>query len=558
MTFYYLRTKCVRRRGATAVFVVVMLPVLFGMAALTIDVGYLYNTRADLQNAADAGALAATNILGDDRSPAGVTRARQAAIDIIQRYATLGQPLQIGPEDLVFGRIDYDLDTNTYGFAPTEFYPDSVRISVKRSTGSVNGATPLFFASLFGKQTADLEASATGGLTGARDIAVVIDLSGSMKYDSELRFYRDTPQINMRDVWASLDGPAPTRNYVPGPEDQTEYATDTGPTIGNMNTWGNPITTSYNPTTDPGLWYIPDDAPCTIAAITASLTARGYNASRRNSIMNSSSSSSWPNRVAVMIGLAEWTPSSGSDTSVSSSELTWRAYPSYRRGGWTWAEYIDWSTGEDNRLVDENSQFRFRFGVKTFVQYLLDLRYAYSETDFRHSPVEPMQSVKDGLQAMVDLTRSFDQMSLEVFATTARHEIDLTDDRQSVPDRLYLMQPKYYDSSTNIGGGLQEALNELSSIRARDNARPMIVLMSDGVSNAGPNAITVAQQAVDAGIPVYTISVGTEADRSVMQEIAEMTGGQEFYAHGTGAQYTEQLRSIFRTIGTLGYATLVH
>ncbi len=547
-----------RRRAVALVFVAVMIPVLLGFAALTIDVGFLYNTRTDLQNAADSGALAAANVLGENRSAGGVSKARQAATDIVERYVSLGHALRIGADDLVFGRVDYDQYANKYNFTPTNVLPDAVRITVKKTAGSVNGATPLFFAGIFGKHTANVQASAIAGLTGARDIAVAIDLSGSMKYDSELRFYKTTPQINMRDVWASLDGPAPSKNYVPGPENQTEYASDTGPTIGVMNTWGTAITSSYNPTTDPGLWYIPNSAPCTIAAITASLTARGYNASRRNTLMNSSSSLTWPNRVAVMIGLAKWTPSSATDTTVGSTELTWIAYPSYRKN-WTWAEYINWSTGTNNRLTAVNSQFRFRFGVKTFVQFLLDAKYAFSQTDFRGTPVEPMQSIKDGLQAMVDMTRSFDQMSLEVFATTARHETDLTLDRQSVADRLYLRQPNYYDPNTNIGGGLQLAIDELTSSRVRSNARPMIVLMSDGVSNTGPDAIPVAQQAVDLGIPVYTISVGTDADRSVLQQIANMTGGQEFYAAGTGAEYTAQLQSIFRTIASsvLNFAMLV-
>lgn len=45
-------------RGATVIFVALAMIVLLGMAALAIDVGYLYVVRGELQNAADAGALA--------------------------------------------------------------------------------------------------------------------------------------------------------------------------------------------------------------------------------------------------------------------------------------------------------------------------------------------------------------------------------------------------------------------------------------------------------------------------------------------------------------------
>lgn len=544
-----------RRRAVTLVLVAVMVPVLLGFAALTIDVGVLYNSRADLQNAADAGALSATNILGSDRTIAGVTTARAQAIAMVHRNYSLGRQLAIDPTDIVFGKIDYDPAANTYSFFPTENQPDAVRISVRSSTGSANGPVPLCFASIFGKSTANVQATATAALTSRRDIAVVVDLSGSMKFDSDLRFYKTTP-INLRDIWASLDGPEPSRPYIPGAENETEYASDTGPTIGVMNTWGNQVTTSYNPTTDPGLWYIPNNKPCTLAAVTASLTARGYTAGQRNTLMNSSSTTTWPNRVAVMTGLAKWTPSSGSDTTVGSSELTWIPYPSYRKT-WTWPEYIDWTKGNNNNLASDFPAFKFRFGVKTYVDFLLDRKYSFSQTDLTKTPEEPMRSVKDGVQEFVNFTRSFDNLSLEVFATTARHEMDLSDNRQATADRLYAMQPNYYDASTNIGAGLQQGINELTGPRARENAEKMVVLLSDGASNTGPDPLSVAQDAADLGIRVYTISVGYGADRALMQQIAAITNGEEFYAQGTPEQYTAQLRLIFRNIGGLGYAVLI-
>ena len=52
-----------RRRGAVVAFALVMMIVLVGFASLTLDVGAIYNTRADLQNAADAAALAGASVL---------------------------------------------------------------------------------------------------------------------------------------------------------------------------------------------------------------------------------------------------------------------------------------------------------------------------------------------------------------------------------------------------------------------------------------------------------------------------------------------------------------
>ena len=43
------------RRDAVAVLVLVSLPVLLGIAVLTIDVGHMYNVRAELQTAIEGG-----------------------------------------------------------------------------------------------------------------------------------------------------------------------------------------------------------------------------------------------------------------------------------------------------------------------------------------------------------------------------------------------------------------------------------------------------------------------------------------------------------------------
>ena len=43
-----------------------MLPAIVGFAALTIDLGILYSTKADLQNAADAAALAGVSAYTTD------------------------------------------------------------------------------------------------------------------------------------------------------------------------------------------------------------------------------------------------------------------------------------------------------------------------------------------------------------------------------------------------------------------------------------------------------------------------------------------------------------
>ncbi|CAH0164142.1 hypothetical protein SRABI26_01027 [Arthrobacter sp. Bi26] len=64
-------------RGAAGVLVAVMMLVLIGVGAIAVDVGQIYAERAELQNAADAGALAGAQICSET---AGCTQADANAV----------------------------------------------------------------------------------------------------------------------------------------------------------------------------------------------------------------------------------------------------------------------------------------------------------------------------------------------------------------------------------------------------------------------------------------------------------------------------------------------
>ena len=132
-----------------------------------------------------------------------------------------------------------------------------------------------------------------------------------MNWDSQLRFWDrgDGGYSNLRDVWCALDGWEPSRPYIPGSELETEYAADTGPSIGAMNTWGAPLLPgAYDPAGDPGLWYIRRFYTTTDAGLLSDLAARGYTAEEVYALKSSaydSSSGLWRNRrskVCAAIG----------------------------------------------------------------------------------------------------------------------------------------------------------------------------------------------------------------------------------------------------------------
>ena len=164
-----------RRRAATAVLVLVTLPVMLGMAALAIDVGVMYNTRADLQRAADAAAMAGASAYttdsmmqirqGDDGSSLfsqveylADTRASGTSV-LNPSFGT--EVTNVAFSDIQVGWLDVTSGTSPLhvGVAPDDH--NAVQVTVRRADEGGNGPVQLFFASLFGISETEISASAT-------------------------------------------------------------------------------------------------------------------------------------------------------------------------------------------------------------------------------------------------------------------------------------------------------------------------------------------------------------------------------------------------------------
>ena len=92
---------------------------------------------------------------------------------------------------------------------------------------------------------------------------------------------------------------------------------------------------------------------------------------------------------------------------------------------------------------------------------------------------------------------------------------------------------------------------------ARPGALKLIVLLTDGQANQ-PNhdpeglLLDEAQECADRGYMVVTISLGADADKNLMQDVADITGGIHFNIPGgrTPAEYQEELEDVFRQIAS--------
>ena len=161
-------------RGAVAVMVAITMTVLLAMAAATLDVGHALVARNELQNAADAAALAGTRALAviyQGLPPAGqqtytMSMADQGAIaSVVQAAASAnaaaGVSIAINTADIQIGTWN----PATRVLTPTVNIPRAVRV-VARRDGSANGPISTFLARVIGVTSVNVTAAATAELTG--------------------------------------------------------------------------------------------------------------------------------------------------------------------------------------------------------------------------------------------------------------------------------------------------------------------------------------------------------------------------------------------------------
>lgn len=129
-------------RGASLMLVAISMVVCLGMSALAIDVGMLYEAKAQAQNAADSGALAgAGNLLVVPNDAA-------AATVVAERFAELHEIIQEQVQIEPAADVQVDLGA------------ERVTVTARRVTARGN-AVPTFFAKILGWDVVDIQATAT-------------------------------------------------------------------------------------------------------------------------------------------------------------------------------------------------------------------------------------------------------------------------------------------------------------------------------------------------------------------------------------------------------------
>jgi Ca-activated chloride channel family protein len=172
------------------------------------------------------------------------------------------------------------------------------------------------------------------------------------------------------------------------------------------------------------------------------------------------------------------------------------------------------------------------------VVLVIDVSGSMQATDYEPNRLE---AAKDSAKILVESLPPKDNVGIVIFETGATTATYLTPNKDKVIEKLSNISPT--NGETAIGDGLSLGIDMATSIQ---NKKKVVILLSDGVSNAGvispSEAITFAKSN---NIQVYTIGLGSEGktvlgydffgrpqyaelDEDTLKAIAEQTGGKYF------------------------------
>ena len=182
-----------------------------------------------------------------------------------------------------------------------------------------------------------------------------------------------------------------------------------------------------------------------------------------------------------------------------------------------------------------------------------------------------LEAAKVAAKNFIDEVDPDVEVGLVSFAGVVNIEVDPTLDRTIVDRRIDGLD---LDISTAIGDALSTGTNLLLNAvdedenRDPDIAPGVIVLLTDGETTVGRPTAEGAQQAADAGVPVFTIAFGTQTGSitdpvsgevvpvpvrpAELEQVAAVTGGEAFEAQ-TGNELADAYDQIRESLGeTLG------
>jgi hypothetical protein len=208
---------------------------VLGMVALAIDIGMVAVAKTQAQNAADSAATAGARSLnqqaGFNLSGATVAAVTAATQNKIFNANIPGDPTQITnptADTYVSGQVTIECGGYYYVYNDANPAAEAFGIVIpgKSATepytairATINSTSPVFFGAVFGSSAFNVVAHAVAAHR-PRDVVIIMDLSGSMRFQSCPGGYYDgtnlTPQSGPRNKSLNPDTnyPTPVRQYL--------------------------------------------------------------------------------------------------------------------------------------------------------------------------------------------------------------------------------------------------------------------------------------------------------------------------------------------------------
>lgn len=593
------------RRGNVLVLTAFLMLVLLAMLAFSIDLGYVFTVRNQLQAAADASALAAASRL------ANTSNVFPEAQEFASYNMAAKRPVNLRSQDVEIGLWQANSRTFTPGSNG-----NAVRITA-RIDDLMNGRAPLFFARVMGHHDFQSSVSAVA-VCNPRDIAFVIDLSGSMNDDTE-------------PCWATaaittVFGPQGFPNVANQLMDDLYSDLGFGAFPGTLQWVGAGLVTAnssaYTNLTANG-------GPLTLASVPSAYRILSSDSETNRKLK----AYRWiiDNQLAPLMPAAKPTPSS------TGSYAYWEKYIDYviqsvnngTRGTLPPNQYSNRITGYNNPNTStfpgaaNASGWRNQLGYRTYIQFLMDngrdlqpdgntfMQHSTKSGDcpyhsentaggvFNFPPREqPTHATRRALIAAIQVIKERNE---NIGDPNQRDWVSvIAYDRRSIPPVIEQSLTHDYESamqactklqavgdigaSTTTEAGLATARQHLTPAsqggQGRENVNKIVVLMTDGVpndyissssainsyiaNNPSPDFYGSSSPAYNGPLMqsmemqaknwyVYPVGTGLGTDYDFMDRLGRVGGTADdngLSPRGTGnpAQYEQRLADIFRQI----------
>jgi Flp pilus assembly protein TadG len=157
-----------QEKGVIAILIALLLPIMIGFGAFAVDFSYRFLVRSELQNAADATALAAASCLfgrancgNINASKPDWNTARQSAIDYVSKNSS--ENTQLANVAVEYGY--WNITGTPAGLQPLPKTPGSndlaaIKVTISKDNGTNGGPVKTFLAPILGIYSKSLSATA--------------------------------------------------------------------------------------------------------------------------------------------------------------------------------------------------------------------------------------------------------------------------------------------------------------------------------------------------------------------------------------------------------------